>query len=178
MKKYSLLLIIFYLSVQYSHAQLQRHDISFSIGGFSSNFFDALDYDILTDQQLAGPISKKIGEQTGAIFVTYRFFPNVNLSIGLTGGFERVKGEIQINAEDAGVYYNDYISGAMEVDYRYISRGRIQLYSGLGAGIMFNKEKNDIYSYQENLKNFNFTYQVNRIGFRYGGIFGVFAEAG
>lgn len=178
MKKYCLLLIIVCLPVQHSFAQLQRHDINLSIGGFSSNFFDAVSYDILTDQRLAGPVSKKIGEQTGAIFVTYRFFPNSNLSIGLTGGIERVKGIIQINAEDAGVYYNDYLSAAMEFDYRYISRGRIQLYSGGGLGIMFNEEENDIYSYQERSEEFNFAYQVNLLGFRYGGIFGVFVEAG
>ena len=178
MKKYGFLLVMLCLSLQFSSAQLQRHDINLSIGGFSSNFFDAVSYDILTDQRLAGPVSKKIGEQTGAIFVTYRFFPNNNLSIGITGGIERVKGIIQINAEDSGVYYNDYFSGALEFDYRYISRGRIQLYSGGGVGIMFNEEKNDIYTYQENSEEFNFAYQVNLIGFRYGGIFGVFIEAG
>ena len=178
MKKSFFLLISILAFGQLSFAQLQKHELSISAGLFSSNFFDAMDYDIFTDQMVDLPISKTIGEQTSAIFFTYRFFPIQELTIGFTAGFERIKGEIQLNGMSDGMYYNDYVSGALELDYRYLNRSRFQMYSGIGIGVMFNEEKNETYLYQESSEEFNLAYQVNAIGIRYGRVFGVFAELG
>jgi hypothetical protein len=178
MKKTLLIITIIIFQYALASAQLQRHGFNLSIGGFSSNFFDAVSEDIRIDPTLDGPVSKKIGEQTGSIFVTYRYFPSGRFSIGISGGIERVKGDIQVNAEDVGIYYNDYLTGAIEFDYRYISRPRIQLYSGGGLGIIYNEEKNEFPFFEDSNEEFKLAYQANIIGFRYGGIFGAFLEAG
>ncbi|MDX2413903.1 MAG: hypothetical protein QNK33_01815, partial [Bacteroidales bacterium] len=143
MKKILILPLLLLLSTQTSLGQLQRHDINLSAGIYSSNFFDAVSYDIFTDQNFDESISKTVGEQTGALYIGYRFFPAPKLTIGITGGFERVKGKIQTNSMLDGYYYNDYVSGALEIDYRYIKKPRFQLYSGAGIGIMFNEETNE-----------------------------------
>lgn len=178
MKKLLLACTIIALQFTLASAQLQRHGFNLSIGGFSSNFFDAVSEDITIDPSFDGPVSKKIGEQTGSLFLTYRYFPVSKFSAGISVGIERVKGEIQINGEDAGMYYNDYFTGAIEFDYRYISRGRIQLYSGVGLGIIFNEEKNEFPFFQDSNEEFILAYQANILGFRYGGVFGAFLEAG
>ncbi len=178
MKKIFFLALLPMILTINSFGQLQRHDLSFSAGIYSSNFFDAVSYDIFTDQNYDESISKTVGEQTGALYLTYRFFPAPKVTIGITGGFERVKGKIQTNSMLDGYYYNDYVSGALEIDYRYIKKPRFQLYSGAGIGIMFNEETNEMPDNYEFNENFNLAYQVNLIGIRYGGIFGVFLEAG
>lgn len=178
MKRLLLACTIIALQFTLASAQLQRHGFNISIGGFSSNFFDAVSEDIAIDPTFDGPVSKTISEQTGSIFVTYRYFPSGKFSIGISGGIERVKGDIQVNAENVGIYYNDYFTGAIEFDYRYISKSRIQLYSGGGLGITFNEEKNEFPFLQDSNEEFKLAYQANIIGFRYGGIFGAFIEAG
>lgn len=178
MKKIFLISTIIIFQFSLASAQLQRHGFNFSIGGFSSNFFDAVSEDIEIDPSIDGPVSKKIGEQTGSIFVTYRYFPSGKFSIGISVGIERVKGDIQVNAIDVGTYYNDYFTGAIELDYRYISRSRIQVYSGGGLGLIFNEEKNEYPFFQNSNEEFKLAYQANIIGFRYGGVFGAFIEAG
>lgn len=178
MKKILILPLLLLLSTQTSLGQLQRHDINLSAGIYSSNFFDAVSYDIFTDQNFDESISKTVGEQTGALYIGYRFFPAPKLTIGVTLGFERVKGKIMGDNFFEGTYYNDYVCGAFEMDYRYLNKPKFQMYSGAGIGVMFNEETNQAPNFYEFNESFDLAFQINLVGIRYGGIFGVFIEAG
>lgn len=178
MRKPALIVFVMIITLQAMHAQLQKHDFNISLGVFSSNFFDAVSEDILLDQQLDGNISKKIETQTTAIFITYRYFPNGKLSVGWTAGIERFIGDIQVNAQGVGRFYNDYYTGAFELDYRYVLRKRFQVYSGAAVGITYKDEKNETPFYTETNQDFVLAYQLNALGIRFGGIAGAFIETG
>lgn len=178
MRKYIISLIIMVMALPGSYAQLQKHGFNISAGVYSSNVFDAVSTDILSDQQINGMISKNIETQTGAIFITYRYFPSGKLSLGWTAGLERLTGDIQIDASGAGRYYNDYYTGAFEIDYRYVLKRRFQVYSGGALGVTFKNESNEIPSYTESEQDILLAYQLNAVGIRFGGIAGVFVEAG
>ncbi|MFP4488318.1 MAG: hypothetical protein ACLFN1_03355 [Bacteroidales bacterium] len=178
MRKYIMSLIIMVIALPGSHAQLQKHGFNISAGVFSSNFFDAVNTDILGDQQINGMISKNIETQTGAIFITYNYFPSGKLSLGWTAGLERLTGDIQVDASSTGLYYNDYYTGAFEIDYRYVLKRRFQVYSGGALGVTFKNERNEMPSYTGSEQGILLAYQLNAVGIRFGGIAGIFAEAG
>lgn len=170
--------IILFMAMQGIKAQLQKHGFNISAGAFSSNFFDAVNTDIFSDQQINGQISKNIETQTGAIFITYRYFPSGKVALGWTAGLERLAGDIQVDASSVGRYYNDYYTAAFEIDYRYVLKRRFQVYSGAALGVTFRNERNEIPLYTEDEQDILLAYQLNAVGIRFGGIAGVFVEAG
>lgn len=178
MRKYFLIVLIMVTVLPQTQAQLQRHGFNISAGIFSSNFLDAVSNDIFIDQQLDGPLTKDIETQTGAIFFTYRYFPSGKISLGWTAGIERFIGDIQINASNEGRFYNDYYTGGFEIDYRYVVKRRLQVYSGAAVGVTYRDEKNEMPFYSESNQDILLAYHFNAAGIRFGGLFGAFIEAG
>ena len=178
LKKGLLTLVILTLFVPHSVAQLQKHDFKIGIGLFSSNFLYAVRDELLVDPGFGDYISKNIDGSTGALYFSYRNYPIPKLSIGATIGMERIKGDILIDGMAEGRYSSDFLAGAIEMDYLYLSKPHLQLYSGMGLGVAYCSESNQVFSSSETDDGVKFIYQLNVIGLRLGGIFGFFLEGG
>ncbi|SFW16897.1 hypothetical protein SAMN02927921_00303 [Sinomicrobium oceani] len=82
--------------------------------------------------------------------------------------------------ETGEVSANNYTIAA-EGNYLYLNHTKFQLYSGIGAGVSFAKEKynpNEPSSGSDDDSLSHFNFHLNAIGLRYGNKLGVFAEAG
>lgn len=178
LKKGLLTLAILTLLFPDLSAQLQKHDFRIGVGLFSSNFLYAVRNELIIDPGFGDYTSKDIDGATGALYFSYRNYPIPRLSIGATIGLERVKGDIQIDGMAEGRYSNDFLAGAIEIDYLYLSKPHLQLYSGMGFGVAFNSENNQVFTTSQTDENVKFIYHMNVIGIRVGGTVGFFLEAG
>ncbi|HUS87060.1 MAG TPA: hypothetical protein VMW76_07465 [Bacteroidales bacterium] len=154
-KRILLIVVIPVMLFQGALAQLQRHDFNISMGLFSSSFFEAVDENILIDLENQYPISKDTDQQTGALFLIYRYYPTFRYTVGLTVGMERIKGNILLNSGSWGTHYSGFFVVAVESDCRYVTKRWLQLYSGGGIGVFFHDEINSICTYHETEESFN-----------------------
>lgn len=177
-KKGMLLVAIVTIFVTDSSAQLQRHDFRLGLGLFSSNFLYGVRDQLLFDPGFGDYISKSIDGSTGALYFSYRNYPIARLSVGATVGMERVKGDIQIDGMAEGRYSSDFVAGAIEIDYLYVTKPHLQLYSGAGFGATFYNETNQVFTTEQSDEGVKFIYQLNIIGIRVGGVLGFFLEGG
>jgi len=160
-------------------AQTPRHEVSLSYGIIT---WDQI-VDILENVTIAvltlGSYNKDITQFGGAPFLTYRYSPRGRFGAGIAIGTYTTRGDLLFMGEVEGAFKESNVVGAGEIAYRWINGRSLQLYSGLGAGLIF---KFGTYSVagspDENTTRLRATFHVNVIGFRLGGNFGFFGELG
>ncbi|GAA4279376.1 outer membrane beta-barrel protein [Aquimarina mytili] len=121
---------------------------------------------------------------SGAFYISYKIAVSKRFRLGALFIREKVESE-EIErpentiSEQITVRANTF---ALEFDYRYVFKEKLQLYSGIGVGYTFGEQ--DLIrkpgvgqrSESENVNHFNC--QFNFFGIRYGKSFGIFAEFG
>lgn len=118
---------------------------------------------------------------SGAIHIGYNYAISEKFLLGGFFAFENITNDVKSSGNLIGKNSSKFYTVAIEASYRYVSKEKISLYSGLGIGYSFGNMQFDSSttaeaSYDDKANIFNF--QITGIGFRYGNSFGVFAEAG
>lgn len=177
-----LLLLTFSISNGQDLLQSPKHELAVSYGLITSNQFIDVMKEVFTAVFSFGTYDKANKHYLGSYHLTYKYAPIDQLLIGLTGSIDKSKGDL-LDENDVvdGEYSTTYSTAIVSVDYRYLHREMVQLYSGVGAGISViqdvgrdfatsTKEKGEASTY--------FNFQINLIGVRVGKALAGFAEFG
>lgn len=187
MKKILLVIIVF-ISVQLVNAQdyyrsYDHHGIQIGYGAFIPDQFNNFETSMLDELY---PQQREVRDRfssIGTFFLTYRHvFKNENMLWGVTAGYSSSSSEIYNIGQYEGVLDRQFISFAIEWDYRYVNRNGIQLYSGFGLGYTYGTEK--LTPPEESVNPVStgdissVAYQLNAVGIRLGKKYAFFLELG
>lgn len=122
---------------------------------------------------------------TGIIMLGYNRFLNDWLKLGVNGsyiGITTTKDFKKDGHSDRSVKWrDDFYTVMARVDFHYVRKEKITMYSGIALGASFTNSETlsgDENSAAELDNSTFFAFQLNAFGFRYGGAFGVYGEAG
>ena len=107
----------------------------------------------------------------GAYSLSYRFFPNPRLGVGVTGIYQRI--DVNYKNPTAKSTFNT-IAILANGQYNYLMKSKFDLYSRVGVGICNFNQSGGVGNSSDNA----FAFQVTAIGIRGGGTFSSFVEAG
>ena len=158
-------------------AQTRRHDLSLSYGVLSIDQLSDVFTDVMTVVLTFGTFDKSAAKYTGVPFLTYHYSANSRFGFGGAIGGYSSHGRLRIAGEDAGTFEEQNYIGAVELDYHWIMRPNLQVYSGAGFGIRY---KHGTYEAAEGdtVDRLLPTFHLNALGVRFGGKVGFFLEAG
>lgn len=159
----------------------QKSELTIGYGTLTSN--DVIDVfsDILSPLNIINIVNSTNEKYTGAFILGYRYALTDRLALGGDVIFERITKDI-VGSNDAkiGEQEDDTYSFLAKIDYSFVSKNKLRLYSGLGAGYSFANQ--EYTGTGDNSSNDNrtgaFAFQVTAIGLRVGGDFAVKAELG
>jgi hypothetical protein len=101
---------------------------------------------------------------------------------GITAGYSSSASKIYNVGQYEGELNRQFITVALEWEYRYVNQGPIQVYSGLGLGFTYATEEltppSELGVERDTGNISTFAYQLNAVGVRIGKKFGGFAEFG
>lgn len=117
---------------------------------------------------------------SGAYTLTYKYSPIKQLAIGLSLGYDAMKGEIKRKEDLAGTFKSSWVSTVLSADYVYLNKKIIQLYSGLAAGATFVTLQDTDLKTRETASDTQaiFNFQINLLGIRVGKALAGYVEAG
>ncbi|MFA5419677.1 MAG: hypothetical protein WC341_14595 [Bacteroidales bacterium] len=171
------------LSAQSVEQNYQHHDVMLSYGLFPIDQFLSSESDMLNKQYPDKRYIRDHYSGSGIISFTYRHISQNEMVLwGFTAGYNQSSATIYNLGTNAGTLDRQFITVAADIEYRYVNRGIIQLYSGVSAGYQIGSEKltapvdsglsNDTGSINR------IAYQANVLGIRIGKSIGGFAEFG
>lgn len=195
MKKILLLLLLSYCTLPAFAVRKGNSELFLGVGLVSSNEF----YGVTNTSKMGFPYC-----YSGAWFFTYRFFLTDHIAIGLSGGFDNVKGDVtQGNPKyngghdgNIGVYAHNCYTIAPEFFVKYAGWNVIMFYGYMGLGystssitrgyssdVIARTYQNGVVTYQlpplEPDQNFSvYKLQVTPIGIRAGSTVAAFIEVG
>ncbi len=164
----------------FGQAPIRKHDASFQFGVLSSDQAADLFGDVLLVIITLGNFSKNDVKYSGVPFLTYHYSANSRFGFGGAIGGYTVKGDlVRQNAElVVGDFRETNYVAAAELDYHWIMRPGLQLYSGAGFGVRMRRgrytDETDTQRASKTLP----TFHLNAIGVRFGQRVGFFAEFG
>ena len=171
------------LQAQSYERSYDYHDISVSYELFIPDQFSKVETSMLDDRYPDKRYIRDSYSSMGAIFVTYRhMLRNELMFIGVTAGLSSSSSEIYNVGQFEGDLDRQFITVALEWEYRYVNQGPIQVYSGLGLGFTYGTEK--LTPSQESGKPSatgdisSVAYQLNAVGVRLGKKFAGYVEFG
>lgn len=183
-----LLVMLFFICVHLINAQsyyrsYDHNGIQLGYGAFIPDQFDNFESPMLEDLYPQNLEVRDRYQSIGTFFLTYRHvFRNENLLWGLTAGYSSSSSEIYNLGQYEGILDRQFISFAIEWDYRYFNRNAIQIYSGLGLGYTYGTEKltppAESASAASTGDISGLAYQFNAIGVRLGKKYAFFLELG
>jgi len=146
--------------------------------GMISN--EELGYDIINKVlDLFFPEDREVIKRTGCIFVTYKYFAFERLAFGATTGFNKYSRTDYFRNGNYTSLENKIVTVSGEVNFYYVKRRNISLYSLAGIGLFHrNTETKQAYQQQSQGETNGVALQFTPIGIRYGKSFGGFAEFG
>ena len=186
--KPAFILIVLLISGLGLHSQsyersYDHHDISIGYGLFIPDQFKNVGSAMLDDRYPDKRYVRDEYSSIGAFFVTYRHILNNEVMlIGVTAGYSSSKAKIYNVGQFEGDLSRQFITVAVEWEYRYVNQGPVQVYSGLGLGFTYGTEsltpppEPETSSQTGNIS--SIAYQVNAVGVRVGKKFAGFAEFG
>ncbi len=182
MKKIFLLLFVLFSVAGLRAQSYHHHDFSLSYGMLTPDRFYTFKSAILDDQLPDSRYIRDNYKSPGNVFFTYRFVTlNEFLMWSGTVGYGTSSSEIFYMGQKQGIIDRQFITGAFELQYRYVNNGSFQMYSGAGIGLTLGKE---LFTAQaEGLTSDNRTmmlpgYQINLAGVRFGKRLAVYLELG
>jgi len=178
MKKILILLLALVLSFPLN-AQSEKHEISASYGLITTDQIVDIFEDIFVTIFSLGYFEKGDYNYTGALFLTYNYIGMQRLSLGITAGLDRVQGSLLVNDLEEGLFNESHYTLAAEMDFIWINRNFIEVYSGLGLGYTFTENHADMYDgAYESVTSSHPTFQLDVLGIRLGRKLGVYSELG
>lgn len=171
------------LSAQNVEQNYQHHDIMISYGAFTIDQFLPVESTMLTELYPDKRYVRDHYAGSGIASFSYRHITyNEVILWGISAGYNQTKATIYNVGTEVGELERQFISVAIDVQYRYVNSGSIQLYSGVALGYQLGNETLTPPS-DSGLPNGSGTinrlaWQVNAMGIRIGKTFGGFAEFG
>jgi len=172
-----LLAIIGFVFVNPSYGQQKRHEFSAGYGLVTSSQIVDIFTNILLISITIGQAAKVDNKYPGAFILSYKYVGRSRFGFGFTLAADRATGNLAMAGNPVGTYKENYYTGAVEMDYRFINRKNFCLYSGLGVGLTVRKGEY-VYSDSETSSNTFPVVQVTLIGFRIGDKIALFGELG
>lgn len=120
----------------------------------------------------------------GAIGVSLKVAPYDRLTLGVSVTYEQINSDVAVREEVIGSQNLYFLTGAFELDYRYVTAKQFQMYFGLAGGgtLLYDVyNANDIDSEISGYNEFYSPYpnfHVTALGFRFGDNIGITAEFG
>jgi len=182
MKKFLLLVLFAYSFIGLRAQSYDHHEFSLSYGVLTPDRFYTFKSSILDDQLPDSRYIRDNYSSPGNLFLTYRFVSlNEFLMWGGAVGYGTSSAEVYYLGQKQGVMDRQFISGVVELQYRYVNNGFFQMYSGVGVGLTVGKEQ--FTAETDGISSDNRTmilpgYQVNLAGVRFGKRLGIFLELG
>jgi hypothetical protein len=158
--------------------QTRRHDLSLSYGVLSSDQVVDIFTDIVTIVLTMGTFSKENQEFTGVPFLTYHYSANSRFGFGVAVGGYSSSGDLQLLGDMVGSFHEKNYVAAVELDYHWIMKPSLQVYSGAGFGFRY---KHGTYAAEETSDTVNRVlpaFHINVLGVRFGRKIGFFLEGG
>jgi hypothetical protein len=179
-----LVMVLFrFINGQNYYRSYDHHDIQVSYGLFHPDQFQSVESDMLNERYPTKRYVRDEYSSTGSIFLTYRhMFRNELFLWGITAGYSSSASKIYNVGQYEGELNRQFITVALEWEYRYVNQGPVQVYSGLGLGFTYATEELTpppelgVEAATGNIS--TFAYQLNAVGIRIGKKFGGFAEFG
>jgi hypothetical protein len=157
--------------------QTRRHDLSVAYGVLSIDQLTGILTDIVTIVITLGTFSKNNVNYTGVPFLTYHYSANSRFGFGAAVGGYSASGDLRTGDTTVGSFKERNYAGAVELDYHWIMRPGLQVYSGAGFGVRYRRgtyTTTDTDRYNKLLP----TFHLNVIGVRIGKKVGFFGELG
>ncbi|HMA54971.1 MAG TPA: hypothetical protein VKT17_10935 [Acidobacteriota bacterium] len=157
--------------------QTRRHDLSVSAGVLSMDQLSDIFTDIITVVLTMGTFSKNNQEYSAVPFLTYHYSANSRFGFGAAIGGYSASGDLQILGDNVGTFKERNYIGAVELDYHWIMREGLQIYSGAGFGLRYRRgtyRATETDTFNKLLP----TFHINALGVRFGRKIAVFLEAG
>ncbi|MDI6699221.1 MAG: hypothetical protein QME85_09845 [Candidatus Saccharicenans sp.] len=169
-------LMVFFVASP-SYGQQKRHEFSAGYGMVTTSQIVDIFTNILLISITIGQAAKVDNKYPGAFVFSYKYSSGSRLGFGLTFAVDRASGNLAMSGVPVGTYTENYYTGALEMDYRYINRENFCLYSGLGVGLTVRKGE---YRYSETSTSSDSypVVQVTLLGFRVGNKIALFGELG
>ena len=158
-------------------AQTRHHDLSASYGIVTLDQITDILTDVLTIVLTFGTFGKTNTEYTGAPFLTYHYSAGGRFGVGLAAGWYRSKGDLVAGGATSGTFLENNFIGALEIDYHWLMKKGIQLYSGAGVGARVRRGTYNLETTEVKTQVLP-TLHLNVLGIRVGGPVGFFAELG
>lgn len=152
-------------------------DLSASVGFETSTELSELFSDIVVTSLTGGQYRTDNTSASPTFGITYRYAIKNRWMIHADGFFQKISKDVYDGDIKTGDLENSYFTVGFGTDYRYISKGIFQMYSGVA--IAYTSESVDYTGPGEaNDGDSFFNYQVNALGFRVGNAFAAFSEIG
>lgn len=161
-------------------AQVRKHDLSFQYGFISIDQFTDILEDIVLVVITLGNYYKEDMKFTGVPFLTYHYSANDRFGFGGAIGYYASSGNLVQEGGDVvvGVFRERNYIVAAELDYHWIMRPGLQLYSGAGLGLRVRRGTYADEAETDTMTKVLPTFHLNALGVRVGGKVGFFAELG
>ena len=159
---------------------IRRHDASIQFGVLSSDQVLDLFGDILLVIITLGNFSKDNVKYSGVPFLTYHYSANSRFGFGGAIGGYSAWGDLVRQSTDllVGDFKETNYVVAAELDYHWIMRPGLQLYSGAGFGVRIRRGRYTDETDTDRSSKILPTFHINAIGVRFGQKVGFFAEFG
>ncbi|MDI6844822.1 MAG: hypothetical protein QME28_01665 [Candidatus Saccharicenans sp.] len=160
-----------------AYSQQKRHEFSAGYGTVTTSQIVDIFTNVILISLTLGEAAKVDNKYPGAFVFSYKYSGGSRLGLGLTFAADRASGNLAMSGNPVGTYTENYYTGALEIDFRYINRENFCLYSGLGAGVTVRKGE---YRYSDTEKSSSAypVVQVTLLGFRLGNRIALFGEVG
>lgn len=187
-KKIIIFLFTFYTAFIFSQSQ-GTSELNISLGVATFEDFRSAAGDVATSlvtSAITGEeLTHKDGSSQMAFTVHYSYAIKDRWMLGASLAYQNIKGNLFLDDKKSGHSHSAVYSLGVESNYRYISKPKFQMYSGLGAGYAFGKttfKLGDALEFKntnnDNSKINYFTFHVTALGFRVGKKLAAFAELG
>jgi hypothetical protein len=160
--------------------QTRTHDLSLQFGVLSSDQMIDIFEDVILIVITLGNFSKDNIKYGGVPFLTYHYSANSRFGFGGAIGGYSSSGDLV--RQSTGLLVGDFRETnyvvAAELDYHWVMRPGLQIYSGAGFGVRFRKGRYTDESATETFNRTLPTFHINAIGVRFGQKIGFFGELG
>jgi len=174
-----LILAAFVLSTA-GFGQTRTHDISLQFGVLSDDQVLDIFKDIIVVVISLGNFAKDHQKFSAVPFVTYHYSTNSRFGFGGTlGGYSSSGNLLRLSTNlVAGDFKETSYVGAVELDYHWIMRPGLQVYSGAGFGVRIRRGTYTDETSTDKVTKAVPTFHINALGVRFGQKVGFFAELG
>jgi hypothetical protein len=171
------LVLALFLCASAGFGQTRRHDLALGFGVLSMDQVTDIFTDVITVVLTMGTFGKVNQEFSGVPFLTYHYAANSRFGVGAAIGGYSDSGDLRLGDDVVGTFRERNYIAAVELDYHWLMKPNLQMYSGVGFGVRFRR---GTYTAAEadTVSKILPTFHLNAIGLRFGRKIGFFLEAG